>query len=96
MNCEHARLLIGADPSALPPELQEHLRECHACDAFRTEMLTLEGRIQRALQDPPPLAARVPSRAAAAPGAGLAPVGAGGEHPARHRGGRGYLGAATQ
>ena len=53
MNCEHARLLIGADPASLAPELQEHLSECHACNAFRTEMLTLEGRIQRVLQDSP-------------------------------------------
>jgi hypothetical protein len=51
VNCEHARLLIGADPSAMPPELQEHLRDCHGCNAFRTEMLTLEGRIQRAMRE---------------------------------------------
>ena len=53
MNCEHARLLIGADPSAMSEALQEHLRECHACNAFRTEMLALEGRIQLAMQEPP-------------------------------------------
>ena len=65
MNCEHARLLIGADPASLPPQLQEHLQVCHACSAFRTEMLSLEGRIQRALQEPPvsaslPLPRRLP------------------------------------
>ena len=53
MNCEHARLLIGADPAAVPAELQEHLKECPACSAFRTEMLALEGRIQRVLQEAP-------------------------------------------
>ena len=53
MNCEHARLLIGADPASVPAELEEHLRECHACSTFRTEMLSLEGRIQRVLQEPP-------------------------------------------
>jgi Protein of unknown function (DUF3379) len=63
VNCEHARLLIGADPAGLPEALQEHLRECHACNAFRTEMLALEGSIRRALQDPPlPAPASAPVR----------------------------------
>jgi hypothetical protein len=53
VNCEHARLLIGADPSAMPAELQEHLADCHACSAFRTEMLGLEDRVQRAMQQAP-------------------------------------------
>jgi hypothetical protein len=68
MNCEQARLLIGAAPASVSPELQEHLQACHACNAFRTEMLSLEGRIQRALQDPPLGAAVValPVRAARA------------------------------
>ena len=60
MNCEHARLLIGADPASVPEALQEHLKECHGCNAFRAEMLTLEGRIQRAMQEPP-LGAPVPA-----------------------------------
>ncbi len=62
MNCEQARLLIGADPAAMPAELQEHLRDCHACSAFRTETLALEGRIVRAMQEAPPSAR--PARAA--------------------------------
>jgi hypothetical protein len=53
VNCEHARLLIGAEPSAMPAELQEHLKECDACNGFRTEMLALESRIQRAMQQAP-------------------------------------------
>ncbi len=53
MNCEHARLLIGAEPGASPAALQEHLRDCPACSAFRDEMQALEGRIGRALQEPP-------------------------------------------
>jgi Protein of unknown function (DUF3379) len=53
VNCEQARLLIGADPASVPAALQEHLSECHACNAFRTEMLALEDRIQRAMQEPP-------------------------------------------
>jgi hypothetical protein len=53
VNCEHARLLIGAEPGATPAALQEHLRDCQACSSFREEMLTLEGRIGRALQEPP-------------------------------------------
>lgn len=60
MNCEHARLLIGADPAAMPEELGEHLALCPACSAFRAEMLGLEGNIQRALQQPP-LPAAVPA-----------------------------------
>jgi hypothetical protein len=59
VNCDHARLLIGADPASLSPELKEHLQGCHACNAFRTEMLSLEGRIQQAMQEPP-LAAPLP------------------------------------
>jgi Protein of unknown function (DUF3379) len=60
VNCEHARLLIGADPASVPAALQEHLRECHACGAFRTEMLSLEGKIQGAMQEPPVRAPVVP------------------------------------
>jgi Protein of unknown function (DUF3379) len=54
VNCEHARLLIGAAPAAMPEDLAQHLSGCPACSAFRAEMLALEGNIQRALQQPPP------------------------------------------
>jgi len=61
MNCAQARLHIGADPRSESPELTAHLTSCPACRRFRDEMLTLEGRIQRALQDPPQLGARRPA-----------------------------------
>ncbi|MBS0581383.1 MAG: DUF3379 family protein [Proteobacteria bacterium] len=65
MNCEQARLLIGAEPGASPAALQEHLRDCQACSAFREEMLSLESRIGRALQEPPERVARpAPARRA--------------------------------
>lgn len=53
MNCEHARLLIGADPNAMPADLQNHLRSCHACDAFRAETLSLDANIHRAMREAP-------------------------------------------
>ena len=58
MNCESARLRIGADPGAGTPELETHLQSCPACRAFRAEMRTLEGDIRRAFQHPPQLAPR--------------------------------------
>ncbi len=58
MNCEHARLLIGAEPRSSAPELAQHLQSCAACAQFREEMLALEGSILRALQRPPEGAVR--------------------------------------
>ena len=56
MNCEAARLLIGADPGGAPPGLEEHLRGCPACSRFREEMRTLDANIRRALEQPPEIA----------------------------------------
>jgi hypothetical protein len=55
VNCEQARLTIGADPRSAAPELTEHLGACPACAGFRDEMVALETNIQRALQRPPDL-----------------------------------------
>jgi hypothetical protein len=55
VNCEQARLTVGADPRSAAPELTEHLDACPACARFRDEMLALEANIQRALQRPPDL-----------------------------------------
>jgi hypothetical protein len=55
MNCQDARLRIGAQPEAMSEELAGHLRECAACSGFRDEMLALESRIRRALELPPQL-----------------------------------------
>ena len=53
MNCDDARLLIGADPGATTPELEEHLATCAACARFRDEMRSLDANIRRALEQPP-------------------------------------------
>jgi hypothetical protein len=57
VNCEHARLLIGAEPRSSAPELAQHLESCAACAQFREEMLALDTNIRRALERPPELAA---------------------------------------
>jgi hypothetical protein len=61
VNCEEARLLIGADPSASAPGLEEHLQTCPACSHFREEMRALDADIHRAMAHPPP-AVRVRAR----------------------------------
>jgi hypothetical protein len=68
VNCEHARLLIGAEPRSNAPELAQHLHACAACAQFREEMLALEANIQRALQQPPLGAVQRGSRGRSAPG----------------------------
>jgi hypothetical protein len=53
VTCEDARLLIGADPGATTPALEEHLATCAACARFREEMRALDAEIRRALERPP-------------------------------------------
>ena len=65
MNCETARLEIGAEPGATSPALEEHLRSCPACASFRAEMRTLDANIRRALERPPEQARSRPRRPAA-------------------------------
>jgi hypothetical protein len=55
MNCEHARLLLGAAPRSASAELTEHLASCAGCASWRDEMLAFETRIEQALQQPPDL-----------------------------------------
>jgi Protein of unknown function (DUF3379) len=50
MNCEEARLHIGADPDDSPPELLAHLETCAQCRTYREEMQTLNAKIRRALE----------------------------------------------
>lgn len=64
MRCEEAGLLIGADPLATTPALEEHLRGCSGCTRFRVEMRGLDADIRRALERAPDLE---PSRRRAAP-----------------------------
>lgn len=58
MNCNEARLAIGADPGALPRDVAEHLRSCQVCSGYLREMRTLDSHIRRAFATDPPLAAR--------------------------------------
>lgn len=52
MNCEHARLQIGADPSASDAGLEAHLAGCADCRGYQREMRHLEGDLHRALDWP--------------------------------------------
>jgi hypothetical protein len=62
MNCAAARLRVGAAPRASATEVAEHLAGCAACQKFLDEMLALEGRIERALAQPPATARAAPRR----------------------------------
>jgi hypothetical protein len=53
MNHNEARLLIGAEPHAVSPELTEHLASCPECSQFLREMLALDANIRRALEQAP-------------------------------------------
>jgi hypothetical protein len=53
VNCQEARLHIGAEPNAVSPELAEHLERCPECRQFQREMIALEANIRRALDQPP-------------------------------------------
>jgi hypothetical protein len=64
MTCEDARLLIGADPDAAGPELEEHVRGCEGCQALRAEMRRANAAIRRALAEPPDIRVRAVRRAA--------------------------------
>jgi hypothetical protein len=66
MTCDEARLVLGADPSASTPALEEHVRGCAACALLRREMQALDADILRALQEPPEMAHATPARQAPA------------------------------
>jgi len=80
MNHNEARLLIGAEPHCVPPELAEHLAGCPECSQFLREMLALDANIRRALEQAPSGAAapsETPATAAAAattPTASVTPI----------------------
>jgi Protein of unknown function (DUF3379) len=65
MNCDQARLAIGAEPGSTSAALEEHLRECAACSRFRDEMRLVDDKIRRALQRPPEVGGRRASGAVA-------------------------------
>jgi hypothetical protein len=62
MTCEDAQLLIGADPQATGPEVEEHLRGCAACRGWRAEMCHLDAGIRQALAQPPDFSVPRPAR----------------------------------
>jgi uncharacterized protein DUF3379 len=64
--CEDARLRIGAEPFAASRELTEHIRDCRFCAEFQLEMIALEAKTRRALEEPP-VVARKGRRMAAQP-----------------------------
>ena len=51
-DCAHARIEIGGEPHALPPEVTAHLATCTACRQFHAETLSLDGRLRAALELP--------------------------------------------
>ena len=70
MNCEEARLAIGAEPGRCSAELAAHLATCSACTAFAADMAAFDARIRQALEVPvPPLTRAVPAAASARRGA---------------------------
>lgn len=50
--CAHARVAIGGEPHALPPDVTAHLATCAACRRFHTETLALDSRLRVALELP--------------------------------------------
>jgi hypothetical protein len=50
--CAHARIAIGGEPHALPPEVTAHLTTCAACRQFHAETIALDGRLRAALELP--------------------------------------------
>ena len=63
MICEDVRLLIGADPDSAGSELEDHLRGCDGCRAFREEMRRLNADLRRALDEPPNISVHAAPRA---------------------------------
>lgn len=52
LDCRQVRQAIGGDPRHLAPDIRHHVEGCDACRQFHAEMLTLDGRIEAALQLP--------------------------------------------
>jgi hypothetical protein len=50
--CAHARIAIGGEPHALPPEVTAHLTTCASCRQFHAETMALDGRLRAALELP--------------------------------------------
>jgi hypothetical protein len=50
MNCQEARLLIGADPRADDPRIAEHVAQCADCARFRQELQDMDRVVAAALR----------------------------------------------
>jgi hypothetical protein len=50
MNCEEARLLIGADPGADDPRIAEHVAQCPGCARYRQELRDMDQVVSAALR----------------------------------------------
>jgi hypothetical protein len=78
MNCQEARLLIGADPSADDPLIAEHIAQCADCARYRQELRDMDRVVAAALRVEfdvaAPRATRVPRRPLWAIAASLAVV----------------------
>jgi hypothetical protein len=52
INCEDARLQIGADPAVSTPALEAHVAGCADCAGYRREMRALDGDLRVAMDWP--------------------------------------------
>jgi hypothetical protein len=50
MNCQEARLLIGADPGADDPRVAEHVAQCVECARYRHELRAMDRVVSAALR----------------------------------------------
>jgi hypothetical protein len=50
MNCQEARLLIGADPGADDPRVAEHIAQCAQCARYRQELRDMDRLVSAALR----------------------------------------------
>jgi len=50
VTCLDARRTLGAEPQSRDAGVAEHLRGCAACTAFARDMLSLDGRLERAFR----------------------------------------------
>jgi hypothetical protein len=50
MNCQEARLLIGADPRTDDPRVAEHVAQCAECARFRQELQDMDRVVAAALR----------------------------------------------
>lgn len=50
MNCQEARLLIGADPGTDDPRIAEHIAQCQDCARYRQELRDMDRVVSAALR----------------------------------------------